>query len=334
MQFTTPVDLPQGENSITHKDRIMLVGSCFATNIGRMLQERKFRIDINPFGTQYNPLSINSVLRRVAKGNVFYEESAELFGHNGKWHSIMHHSDFSRDSREELLECINSRLLHAHTIADECSVVFITLGTAYAYIRKCDNTVAGNCHKLPAKEFDRRLLTVDEIIEDFERTISIYREKNPDIRFIFTVSPIRHLRDGAHDNQKSKATLLLAIDGIMDRHPECCSYFPAYEIMIDELRDYRFYAEDMLHPSETAVKYIWECFAKCYFGKETCMINGKIEDINKGLAHRPFDNRSEGYRQFIGNITAKIEEIASKHDYLDFEKEIMLCNTLLNRLPE
>ena len=182
MQFTTKTELPIGELHITHESNMILIGSCFAGNIGSKLSERKFRIDANPFGVQYNPMSIASVLKRIASGEPFGECSEEIFEHNGQWHSIMHHSDFSRDSREELLECINSRLLHAHTIAGECSVVFITLGTAYAYIRKCDNTVAGNCHKLPAKEFDRRLLTVDEIIEDFEKTISIYREKNQDIR--------------------------------------------------------------------------------------------------------------------------------------------------------
>lgn len=331
MQFTTPVELPKGEAGITHNDRIMLVGSCFAGNIGNKLKERKFCIDINPFGTQYNPLSINSVLRRVAAGELFDSNSPELFAHNGMWHSIMHHSDFSRQGKDELLECINGRLQQAHAIAKECSTVIVTLGTAYAYIRRSDNTVAGNCHKLPAREFERRLLTIGEIIEDFERTIELYRSISPDVRFIFTVSPIRHLRDGAHDNQKSKATLLLAIDGIMERHPGCCRYFPAYEIVLDELRDYRFYAEDMLHPSDLAVKYIWECFAKCYFNRETCLLNERIEEIMRGLSHRPFDSSSEGYRQFIGNTLGKIEEVTARHSCLDFEKEIMLCNTLLNR---
>ena len=331
MNFTTPVDLPLNDTTITHNDRILLVGSCFAGNIGRMLQERKFRIEANPFGTQYNPLSINRVLRRIAEGNIFGAESPELFMHNGKWHSIMHHSDFSRDTKERLLECINARLAQAHSIAKECDIVILTLGTAYAYIRKSDNTVAGNCHKLPAREFERRLLTIEEIACDFEDTIDRYRKNNPAVRFIFTVSPIRHLRDGAHDNQKSKATLLLAIDRIIGKHPECCSYFPAYEIVLDELRDYRFYAEDMLHPSETAVKYIWECFAKCYFGKETAALNERIEDIMKGLSHRPFDSSSDGYRQFIENITCRIDELTVRYRYLDFEKETKLCSTLLKK---
>lgn len=329
MHFATTVELPINEAVITHKNRIVLAGSCFAGNIGKMLEERKFSISSNPFGTQYNPLSINRVLRRIAAGTCFGGESPEVFCHNGKWHSIMHHSDFSRNSKEELLECINGRLLHAHGIAKECDTVIVTLGTAYAYIRKSDNTVAGNCHKLPAKEFDRRLLTIEEIVDDFDRTIGIYKENNPRVRFIFTVSPIRHLRDGAHDNQKSKSTLILAIDRIMEMHPGCCLYFPAYEILLDELRDYRFYAEDMLHPSDTAVKYIWECFGKCYFDKQTATLNGRIEEILKALAHKPFDSRSGGYRQFIENTLARINETASRHSYLDFDKEIILCNTLL-----
>jgi hypothetical protein len=296
-----------------------------------MLQERKFRIEANPFGTQYNPLSINRVLRRIAEGNIFGAESPELFMHNGKWHSIMHHSDFSRDTKERLLECINARLAQAHSIARECDIAILTLGTAYAYIRKSDNTVAGNCHKLPAREFTRKLMGVDAIAEEFGKIIDIYKRINPRVRFLFTVSPIRHLRDGAHDNQKSKATLLLAIDKIIDEHPGCCHYFPAYEILLDELRDYRFYAEDMTHPSTTAIEYIWECLGNCCFSNETAAINGQIEEIIRGMSHRPFDEESDGYRQFVRSLVQKIEALTAQHPFLDFKNELTRCNTLLDR---
>ena len=309
----------------------MLVGSCFAGNIGKKLQERKFNIECNPFGVQYNPFSISAVLKRIAEGTPFTEESPELLEHGGRWHSIMHHSDFSRNSREELLECINGRLECAHKMSRECDTVIVTFGTAYTYTRNSDGVIAGNCHKLPAREFTRKLMGVDAIAEEFGKIIDIYKRINPRVRFLFTVSPIRHLRDGAHDNQKSKATLLLAIDKIIDEHPGCCHYFPAYEILLDELRDYRFYAEDMTHPSTTAIEYIWECLGKCCFSNETAAINGQIEEIIRGMSHRPFDEKSEGYRLFVRSLKHKIEALTAQHPFLDFKNELTRCNTLLDR---
>ena len=331
MQFTTPTSLPLKDFIIDHKEQMMLVGSCFASNIGNKLKEMKFNLELNPFGIQYNPLSIATVLERIADGELFTASSPELFHHNGKWHSLMHHSDFSRDSKEELIECINSRLTDAHTISDNCSTVIVTLGTAYAYYRNSDNTVVGNCHKLPGNMFTRRLLDIETITATFSRIIELYKANNPGIKFLFTVSPIRHLRDGAHDNQKSKATLLLAVDRIMQLYPENAFYFPAYEIVLDELRDYRFYAEDMVHPSATAIEYIWECFGRCYFGTDTANTNRDIEEITRAMKHRPFDASSGPYKEFIASTLKKITAIEERMPYLDFEKEKEQCNTLLER---
>ena len=160
MQFSTKVELPVKEIEISHRNHIMLVGSCFAGNIGKKLQERKFNIECNPFGVQYNPFSISAVLKRIAEGTPFTEKSPELLEHGGRWHSIMHHSDFSRNSREKLLECINDRLESAHTMSKECDTVVVTFGTAYTYTRNSDGIIAGNCHKLPAREFTRTLMGV------------------------------------------------------------------------------------------------------------------------------------------------------------------------------
>ncbi len=331
MLFTTPVKLPTGEITLSHSSKILLAGSCFATNIGNKLRERKFDIECNPFGVQYNPLSISAVLRRIASGELFGETSPELFEHGNRWHSIMHHSDFSRNSKEELTDCINDRLLTAYNAVQRCDTVILTFGTAYVYTRKSDKVIAGNCHKLPANDFERRRLGITEIADDYSDIIEEYKRLNPGIRFLFTVSPIRHLRDGAHDNQKSKATLLLAIEEIIKRHPDCCHYFPAYEIVLDELRDYRFYAEDMTHPSATAIEYIWENFSKCYFDAETTHINDKTEEIARALAHRPFDEQSAGYKEFIKGVLNKISTLEKKHPHLDFEKEKAQCNTLLRK---
>lgn len=331
MQFTTPVGLPLKDLKIGHRDNIILVGSCFAANIGSRLRDLKFSIIQNPFGTQYNPMSIAAVLERIADGSPFTVSSPEIFSHNGQWHSSMHHSEFSRNSKEELLNNINSRLAAAHRATENCTTVIITLGTAYTYYRNSDNTIVGNCHKLPGSMFSRRLSCIDSITENLSRIIELYLGINQDIRFIFTVSPIRHLRDGAHDNQKSKATLLLAIDRVMQSYPHNTFYFPAYEIVLDELRDYRFFAGDMVHPNDTAIEYIWECFGKCYFDERTMCANKEIEEVIRALEHRPFDASSPQYQEFIAATLKKITAIEKKMPYLDFEKEKEQCNILLKK---
>lgn len=190
--------------------------------------------------------------------------------------------------------------------------------------------VAGNCHKLPADTFTRRMLSIDEIVSETSSVMEMLCKNNPGIKVIFTVSPIRHLRDGAHDNNKSKATLILAIDRIMSLFPLNTLYFPAYEIVLDELRDYRFYADDMTHPSPVAVKYIWDCFGKCYFDEETHKLNEETEAIMRATSHRPFDASSEGYKNFLRNLLKKIEGIEEKNPYLNFDNEKARCNILLN----
>ena len=331
MQFTTPVTLPGNGPDISHTSRIILVGSCFADNIGKRLQDRKFNICANPFGVQYNPLSIATVLKRVFYGETFTENSCEIFEHGGMWHSILHHSVFSQASREKLLSVINQELIKAHNMAQGCDTVVLTFGTAYTYRRKSDGIVAGNCHKLPGNLFDRRLLEIDEVVAHTAEIIGLFRKESPQIQFLFTVSPIRHLSDGAHNNQVSKATLLLAIEKLRSLFPDNTFYFPAYEIVLDELRDYRFFAEDMAHPSAVAVEYIWERFSDCFFGKETKELNREIESILRGLSHRPFNPGSIKYKEFIETTIDNITRLKEKHTSLDFENEIRQCNILLNR---
>ncbi len=330
-RFRTAIELPISKYKLSHKSNLLLAGSCFASNIGTRLAENKFNISINPFGVLYNPLSIATMLTRVINETLFDAQSPELFEHNGKWHSILHHGDFSRNSKEELLNVINKSIEDNHKRAKECDTVIITFGTAYAYTRNNDNIVVGNCHKLPANTFTRRLLGIEEIVNTTSMVIEQFKEINPNIRFIFTVSPIRHLRDGAHGNQKSKATLLLAIDRINSLYPDNTTYFPAYEIVLDELRDYRFYADDMVHPSPVAIEYIWECFGNCYFNEDTKKLNEEIETVARAIAHRPFDASSDGYKRFICNLLKKIEGFEEKYSYLNFDNEKTQCNTLLNK---
>ena len=331
MRLTIPVELPKRELEISHATRQMIMGSCFAENIGKRLVACKFPAMLNPFGILYNPLSIAAALRRIVGREFFTDDSPELAFHGERWHSMLHHGDFSRRDKDELLAAVNGSIDSARTHLSGLDLLTLTFGTAYVYVRKSDNCVAGNCHKLPAALFTRRLLGIDEIVETTARCINEIQGINPAARILFTVSPIRHLRDGAHDNQKSKATLLLAIDELQKFYPTCTAYFPAYEIMLDELRDYRFYAEDMAHPSPLAVEYIWERFTACHIAGESIALCKEIAPIMRALAHRPFDERSSGYKEFIGNTLQKIEAIKEKHPYIDFEKEIEKCNIQLSK---
>lgn len=331
MQFATTVELPTKELSITHRDRLLLMGSCFTRNIGDKLLEKRFKADINPFGILYNPLSIAEALRRILDGKPFEEGASELVFHQERWHSMLHHSDFSRRSLSDTLSAINDRLLAAHRQMASLDFLIITFGTAYVYRRCADNIVVGNCHKLPASDFNRALLGIEEISDAMQGVMEILTTLRPGVKIVFTVSPIRHLHDGAHDNQVSKATLLLAIEEIRKRFPDNTAYFPAYEIVLDELRDYRFYADDMTHPSSLAIEYIWECFKNCYFDNNTRSLCKEIKAINSALAHRPFDELSQSYRSFINDTMRRIETIREREPHIDFKNDILKCNILLNK---
>ena len=207
--------------------------------------------------------------------------------------------------------------------------LIITWGTARVYEWKETGEVVGNCHKLPDKLFVRRLLDVDEIVSVYISLLEKIRLVNPEVQILFTVSPIRHAKDGLHGNQLSKAVLLLAIEKICQKF-SYCHYFPSYEILLDELRDYRFYADDMLHPSPLAVRYLWERFSEAFFSAETKQVITAIEDIIKDLSHKPFHPESEAYQRFLGQIVLKIERLNGKYPYLDFQKETELCHIRLN----
>ena len=329
--FITPIEVPQSKVEITHDCSLLLMGSCFTENIGARLVENKFTCDINPFGILYNPLSIAEAINQMLDGRRYEESSPELIEYQGQWHSLMHHGCFSSDSREACVEGINARLLRGGKMLRKAHVVLITFGTAYVYFHRETNRVVGNCHKLPERTFMRRRLDVEEIVAEYIALVERIVRVNPDVHFVFTVSPIRHLRDGLHANQVSKATLLLAIEKLVEALPDRCSYFPAYEIMMDELRDYRFYADDMMHPSPLAVEHIWRIFADVFFPLPTKKFLQAWEKIREGLAHRPFRPDSEQYKQFLSQIELRICELKEKYPNFDAENELNLCRTRLNK---
>lgn len=313
MNFTTQIPIFKHENNISHKDRIMLLGSCFTENIGNKLSINGFETLINPFGILYNPFSICSSLNRII--DLKFLISEDLVKVNEFWYSYEHHGVFRDENRDNLLQTINLNITKANIFLKETNWLIITLGTAWIFFLKENNKILGNCHKLNPQLIDKRLLTVDEIVENTNLTINKIRKINPNIKIILTVSPIRHWKQGYRENLISKSTLHLAIDQIC-KSITYCSYFPAYEIVMDELRDYRFYKADMLHPSEIAVDYIWEKFATHLFSDSTINLCKDYSRLYSMKQHKAFNPESQGYKQHLIKIAKLEEELYEKRNKL------------------
>ena len=267
MKLQTVVDIAPSKWKIGYEDKILLLGSCFSDEIGEQMAQRYLQVTSNPFGTLYNPLSIAQALTMT--------EVPELIEHEGLWHSMAHHGSFSRANKDEAEEAVHASIENMQRALQEATVIIVTFGTAWVYElvesrkTKDKSQVVGNCHKLPAEAFTRRRLSVEEIVEAWKPLLEQYKDKH----WLFTVSPIRHIKDGLHENQLSKATLLQAVEQLQTHMassaPETLRYFPSYEIVLDELRDYRFYADDLVHPSSMAVNYVWERFVDTFCTPQT-----------------------------------------------------------------
>lgn len=320
MDFRTQVTISKSLIDISHQEHLILFGSCFAESIGNRLAEHKFKVDINPFGVLYNPKSISTAIRSLQTPSK--KTTEDLFYHEGLFHSFSHHTSFSATNKDICLANINNQTETSADNLNNATKLLITFGTAFVYYLNKTGEVVANCHKLPAGNFTHRRLSVTEIVEDWDILLSGLFENNSELRIIFTVSPIRYWKDGAHESQLSKATLLLAIDELQKKYSEQVSYFPAYELMMDELRDYRFYAEDMCHPSSIAIRYIWERFTQTYMNQPTLQILKEIENILRLINHKPFNPQSESYKQFVTQTLLKIEQFNENRPYLCFKKEI------------
>lgn len=295
------------------------MGSCFAENIGNRLSDNKFNIQVNPFGILYNPSSIATSIQSLLDERIF--TSKDLFQQDAVWNSFSHHSRFSDLCINKCLNMINTEASAAQKQLKECDLLTITFGSAFVYKLKPDGTVVSNCHKLPEKSFDRHRLSVDEIVDQYNKLIQRLLTLHPEMNILFTVSPIRHLKDGLHENQLSKATLLLAIDQLCSLFPSNVFYFPAYEIVMDELRDYRFYAEDMTHPSGVAIEYIWEYFCRCCVTKKSLQFMSLWQEIQKAVNHRPFQPQSSAFQLFVRKNENKLQLLSSQYPSIDFAKE-------------
>ena len=286
LKLQTPVETGRSTVSISLKDRIFVLGSCFADNIGGKMVDLGFDVCVNPFGTIYNPVSVCNSIARLTSGIPFTEDECVPMGAGSDLIcSFSHHTSFARRTDDEFLNVANASLEEASRRWKVATKVIITLGTAWIYEYTRSGEVVSNCLKINAKEFTRRRLTVRETTALLMNMIA----RHPEKEFIFTVSPIRHLKDGAHGNQISKSTLLLALDEVIAKFPERCEYFPAYEIVLDELRDYRFYAPDMVHPSEQAVDYLWSRFVGFAVPpSETAELDARRKEFLR-MQHRPIN---------------------------------------------
>ena len=308
MNFCTKVDLPATDFKIDYNSRLAFFGSCFADNISAQFTERKFHVLVNPFGTVYNPVSLESQIKAITDGKVFGEN--DVFKDercDGLWHCWDAHSSLSAHAREECVDKLNAATTQARDFLRKADAVFITLGTAFVYYLKDSGKPVSNCHRQDPNLFTRRMISVDEATEAICETIASIRQLNPHAHIVFTVSPLRHMSDGAHGNNLSKATVLLAINNALEK--TAAEYFPSYEIVMDELRDYRFYDSDMIHLSKTAEEYIFERMVETYYDSITRENIAKVEKFLKMANHRIQDENSPATQEFKEKLAKQAAEL-------------------------
>jgi len=317
LEFRTLVEPPLSGDKISHQTPVLFMGSCFASEIGRKAESGKIPVLINPHGTLFNPLSVSRALLRFAEGYSYSKRDLYLF--ENRYYSLDHYTLFSSEDPDELVERLNTVNNSAHDFLLKASFLFITFGTAWVFDLKENGDSVANCHKLPASLFLRRQAEVSEIENIWADTLERVLRVNPSLKVWFTVSPVRHLNDGLHANQLSKSRLLLACDRLMS-YPSVTGYFPSYELFMDDLRDYRFYATDMLHPSDVGLMYVWNRFTESFFTMNTMSLWSEADRISKAMAHRILGDRNTA-GTFARAMLKKIDDLSDKASYIDLSAE-------------
>ncbi len=315
MQFTTKIPIQKFQNPISYESKIMALGSCFAENMSEKFDYFKFQNTTNPFGIIFNPVSIEKLVNRIVNKIEFTEK--DIFFHNDLWHCYEVHSELSNPNKEEFLNELNLLIFQSFNFLIQTSHLIITYGTSWIYRNIESNEIVANCHKVPQKQFTKEILSIEIIEKSIQNTIQVIQKVNPNCNFIFTVSPVRHIKDGFIENQRSKSHLISALHSI-NQQPTTNNYFPSYEIMMDELRDYRFYAEDMSHPNQIAIDYIWERFSENYISDESQKVMQEVDSIQKSLLHKPFNPNSESHLKFLENLNKKIQMLQNQFPFMQF----------------
>lgn len=318
MQFTTQIPIPVGNPQLDYTSRVVSLGSCFAVNIGHKLEHYKFSNIINPFGILFHPLALEKFIGFAVSNKIFTE--ADIFYYNERWHCFDAHSDLSNTDKDAILHSLNKALFNTAEALKNASHIIITLGTAWVYRSTASGNLVANCHKVPQKEFGKELLSVDTIQQSLNNILSLIQQANSTATVIFTVSPVRHIKDGFTENQRSKAHLITALhETLQSANCQLPSYyFPAYEIMMDELRDYRFYAEDLVHPSLTGINYIWERFVQVWVSPGALPTMKEADAIQKSLLHRPYNPEGEQHTAFLQKLEKRIAALQAQYQHIQF----------------
>ncbi|WP_276498224.1 GSCFA domain-containing protein [Pontibacter litorisediminis] len=319
--FRTEVHVPSAGLGLTLQQKVLTIGSCFAEVMGSKLRQNKVDVLVNPFGTIFNPVSVSLLLQAAIGRHHAFEE--QLVRQNGIWYAYDLHSSLSSTNKEELLQTLEARLQQTRLYLQGASLLVVTLGTAIAYRLQESGKLVANCHKLPASHFRRELLSVEEMKSAFEELLAQLRQQNPALKVLLTVSPVRHIKETIELNSVSKASLRVLCHQLQQEHPEVL-YFPAYEIMMDDLRDYRFYKEDMLHPTPLAEEYIWQKFVEGYYAPEFRQFMEKWEKLQRAVAHKPFHPQSEAHQKFLKSTLQQLQALGQQYGIsIASEKELL-----------
>jgi len=315
MKLQTKIPLTPQKNQIDYNSKVLLLGSCFVENIGEKLDYYKFPILQNPFGILFQPSAIEHLISRAVNDEPFTEE--DIFFYNEQWHCFEVHSSLSNQSKDEFLKRLNKKRTQLLDFIKSATHIVFTFGTSWVYENIDTNSFVANCHKIPQKKFNKKLLSVDELTIALNNTVSFIRSINTNANIITTVSPVRHVKDGIVENTRSKAHLIASLHQVVNS-AERVYYFPSFEIMMDELRDYRFYKEDLIHPNNTAISIIWEAFIQAWISSETEPIQKEISSIQMGLQHKPFYPESKAHQLFLQDLKKKIELLQKKIPSIKF----------------
>ena len=318
MNFRTTFNIDPSSRKISYNDPAMFIGSCFASSIGKQMEIGRMPVMINPAGAVYNPVSVYDNIDMIINNKVF--DSDDLYNNNGTYLSFFHNTEYSSWDPEKVLNSINAKTVEAHTFIQSSKFLFITFGTARIYRLEKNGVIVSNCHKLPSDFFIPDLLSIDEIVSLWSGLLEKLNTIYPELKVVFTISPVRHWKDGAHGNQVSKSVLFLAVEELL-KHPSSPGYFPAYELVMDDLRDYRFYDDDMLHPSSEAVKYIWNAFTASYFDNKTQEIWKEVVKITKAAEHQLLTDSPSGAAKFAEKMLKNIKTVTGKVPTIDLNRE-------------
>lgn len=316
MQLQTIVPVQKIIQPISYSSKIISLGSCFAVHISEKCRYYQFQNQVNPFGILFHPIAIEQLVYFAVHDKVFVPD--DVFCYQEIWSCFHAHSDMNALSEPEILDRLNLQIQQFRLAIQEASHVIITLGTAWVYRLQASEEIVANCHKLPQKYFQKELLAVDDIHRSLESCFQMLQKINPSSQIIYTLSPVRHIKDGFVGNQQSKAHLISGLHSFLSAHSDSTYYFPSYEIMMDELRDYRFYGQDLLHPNALAIDCIWNRFVENCVTLESQEVMKKVEEVQKGMSHKPFNPYSEAHQRFLDSLAQKLDELLDQYPFMNF----------------